>query len=93
MLGGSWAQVGGHNPYEALALGCHVLHGPHIDHFSESYADLATQGLTQELHTVDELAEAIVAQWQSTRRRAPHGSQSSVDALESLLQLGKFKAP
>lgn len=93
MLGGSWAKVGGHNPYEALALGCHVLHGPHIDHFSESYADLATQGLTQELHTVDELAEAIVAQWQSARRRAPDGSPGSVDALESLLQLGKFKAP
>jgi 3-deoxy-D-manno-octulosonic-acid transferase len=92
MIGGSWARVGGHNPYEALALGCHVLHGPHIENFSESYADLAEQGLTQERHEVDALAEAIVAQWQSAIPRAPHGSQSYAEAVESLIQLAKSKA-
>ena len=92
MLGGSWVPVGGHNPYEALALGCHVVHGPYIENFAESYADLATQGLTQERHEVDALAQAIDAQWMSAAPRTPHGSLSSAGALESLLQLAKSKA-
>ena len=91
MLGGSWAPIGGHNPYEALALGCHVLHGPHTENFSESYAELAIQGSTKEILEVDALTHAIAAQWRSATSRAPHGSLSSAEALENLLRLAKSK--
>lgn len=40
MIGGSWSPIGGHNPYEATRLGCHVVYGPHTHHFKESYADI-----------------------------------------------------
>jgi 3-deoxy-D-manno-octulosonic-acid transferase len=33
LMGGTWAQVGGHSPMEALAQGCPVLVGPHVHQF------------------------------------------------------------
>lgn len=65
MVGGSWADVGGHNPYEATALGNTVLHGPRVDNFSESYADLDTQGLSVLAQDAASIAATVLEVWQA----------------------------
>lgn len=41
LIGGSFGPVEGHNPWEAAALGCAVLHGPRIANFQGDYAALS----------------------------------------------------
>ena len=76
MVGGSWAPVGGHNPYEAIALGNTVLHGPNVANFSESYADLDAQGMSMLALNAEQLAAAVAKSWadapgNSTSAHAP----------------------
>jgi 3-deoxy-D-manno-octulosonic-acid transferase len=63
MVGGSWAPVGGHNPFEATALGCTVLHGPQVANFSESYEDLDAQGLSVLALDVQQVVAAVAEVW------------------------------
>ena len=75
-VGGSLADVGGHNPFEPAALGSAILHGPHVHNFEEIYARLAkasaARAVTQatlgaELDRVlepDEAARLAHAAWQ-----------------------------
>ncbi|MFG1430207.1 3-deoxy-D-manno-octulosonic acid transferase [Xanthobacter sp. V2C-8] len=42
-VGGSLVPRGGQNPIEAVKLGSVVLHGPHVDNFTETYAHLDAQ--------------------------------------------------
>ncbi len=72
LVGGSLAAVGGHNPHEPLALGCAVLHGPNVWNFSESYAELDAQGLSQPIADAAQLAAAVQAVWPSPRPRDDH---------------------
>jgi 3-deoxy-D-manno-octulosonic-acid transferase len=44
LMGGTWADVGGHNALEALAVGCPVLCGPHTHQFPELYEDMVAAG-------------------------------------------------
>lgn len=44
LMGGTFGPVQGHNPWEALALGASVLHGPNTANFATDYADLDTAG-------------------------------------------------
>ncbi len=39
-IGGTLVPHGGQNPIEAAALGCAILHGPHIHNFAEIFANL-----------------------------------------------------
>lgn len=89
MLGGSWAPVGGHNPHEALALGCHVLHGPNVWNFAESYEDLDTQGMSKEVKEIQDLAQAISRTWQQTTPRTVTSTQQTLEPLRSLLRLAQ----
>ena len=75
MVGGSWAPVGGHNPYEAIALGNTVLHGPNVANFSESYADLDAQGMSMLALNAEQLAAAVVKWW-----AADGGNSTSANA-------------
>lgn len=91
LVGGSIAEVGGHNPHEPLALGCAVLHGPNVWNFSESYADLDAQGLSRPIGNADELAAAVLANWQTAQARTPHRLldpkiEAMVEQLDTLLQ-------
>lgn len=91
LVGGSVAEVGGHNPHEPLALGCAVLHGPNVWNFSESYAELDAQGLSHPIGNADELAEAVQANWWSARTRTPHRPrdpkiEAMVEQLDALLR-------
>ncbi|MFG1403550.1 3-deoxy-D-manno-octulosonic acid transferase [Xanthobacter sediminis] len=42
-VGGSLVPRGGQNPIEAVKLGSVVLHGPHVDNFTETYTHLDAQ--------------------------------------------------
>ena len=72
LVGGSIAEVGGHNPHEPLALGCAVLHGPNVWNFSESYAELDAQGMSLLVQSADKLAGAVRAHWQDAHPRTPY---------------------
>ena len=58
-LGGSLTEVGGHNPYEPIALGTAVLHGPHIASFATIYDRLGRAGGALRVADGDELAAAV----------------------------------
>jgi 3-deoxy-D-manno-octulosonic-acid transferase len=40
LIGGSFDMVGGHNPWEAAALGAAILHGPDVSNFEADYSQL-----------------------------------------------------
>ncbi len=42
-LGGSLAEVGGHNPFEPIKLGCAVISGSHVFNFKEIYQNLVEE--------------------------------------------------
>ncbi len=84
LVGGSLATVGGHNPHEPLALGCAVLHGPNVWNFSESYAALDGQGLSQAITDATQLAAAVQAAWASPQPR--HDRRPTDPQAEHLLQ-------
>ena len=71
LVGGSFAEVGGHNPHEPHALGCQVLHGPHVWNFAESYAQLDAQGVSRPVHDVSSVAEAVRQAWSQPRATPP----------------------
>ncbi len=50
---------GGKNPYEAMALGSAVVHGPDVSDFAETYALLLRVGASHEVRTSQELGEAV----------------------------------
>ena len=89
MLGGSWAAIGGHNPYEALALGCRVLRGPNIWNFAESYEDLDAQGMSAAISQANDLAEAVSRVWIQAAPRTIDLTADALGALDSLLILAK----
>jgi 3-deoxy-D-manno-octulosonic-acid transferase len=91
MVGGSWAPVGGHNPYEATALGCTVLHGPQVSNFSESYADLDAQGLSVLAVEAQQIATTVTEVWAatdtSTQASTTRPAERSLAPIRQLLDL------
>jgi 3-deoxy-D-manno-octulosonic-acid transferase len=74
LIGGSLVPHGGHNPYEATAIGCPVLFGPHIENCKESYDDLVERGLASLVHSPEDLVTKVLAhmgQSIATKRRSP----------------------
>lgn len=61
---------GGKNPYEAMALGSVVIHGPDVSDFSETYVALAEAGAAREVRSGDALAAAVV-EMLDAEHRAP----------------------
>ncbi len=58
-VGGSLVQVGGHNPYEPVQLGCAVIHGPYVSNFAGIYARLAQAGGARLATTEADIAQAV----------------------------------
>jgi 3-deoxy-D-manno-octulosonic-acid transferase len=44
IVGGSYADHGGHTPFEPAAAGSAIIHGPHVSNFAESYVVLDAEG-------------------------------------------------
>jgi 3-deoxy-D-manno-octulosonic-acid transferase len=58
-VGGSFAPVGGHNPWEPARLDCAILHGPNTANFAADYAVLAEAGAARLVRTPEDLAAAL----------------------------------
>jgi 3-deoxy-D-manno-octulosonic-acid transferase len=59
LMGGSFGPVQGHNPWEAAALGCAVLHGPNVGNFTVDYAALQVADAAREIANADALVAAL----------------------------------
>jgi 3-deoxy-D-manno-octulosonic-acid transferase len=58
LVGGGFG-IGGHNPWEAAALGCAVLHGPGVANFAADYAAFHAAGAARAVQDAGELAAAL----------------------------------
>lgn len=90
LVGGSIAEVGGHNPHEPLALGCAVLHGPNVWNFAESYESLDRLELSQPVSDAEQIASAVATTWatpatREDRRPADPRVEAMLDQLKAHL--------
>ncbi|MCL4189603.1 MAG: 3-deoxy-D-manno-octulosonic acid transferase [Rhodobacteraceae bacterium] len=69
----------GKNPWEAIALGALVLHGPNLGNFAESYAVLRAAGASVEVADAAALAAAVAAA-QDAAFRAPRVAAATAQA-------------
>lgn len=58
-LVGGGSGIGGHNPWEAAALGCAVLHGPGVANFAPDYAAFHAAGAARAVADAAALAAAL----------------------------------
>ncbi len=62
LIGGTFSgSVQGHNPWEAVQLGCPVLYGPHVANFTDDYAALSAGDGARLVGDLDELAAAVLS--------------------------------
>lgn len=64
-IGGTLVPHGGQNPMEAAQLDCALLHGPHVQNFTEIFAGLAARQATAEIGDSATLAAQIGALMQN----------------------------
>ncbi|MEM9031307.1 MAG: 3-deoxy-D-manno-octulosonic acid transferase [Pseudomonadota bacterium] len=60
-LAGSFGNAGGHNPWEPVALGAALLHGPNVANAADDYRQLAECGAAIEVADADSLARVVTA--------------------------------
>ena len=58
-IGGSFVDVGGHNPLEAARLDTAILFGPHMYNFSEPAQDLMAEEAAHQVQSEGELSETL----------------------------------
>jgi 3-deoxy-D-manno-octulosonic-acid transferase len=58
-MGKSLVAEGGQNPIEPAKLGCAILYGPHIENFSDVYAELANARAAARVNDAESLARAV----------------------------------
>lgn len=89
-VGGSTRGIGGHNPYEPIALDVPVLHGPDTGNFAAIYSELDADGATRMVESAEDLAEALFAlcgteEGRAVTLRAARIARGGTDALERAL--------
>lgn len=62
LIGGSFGDTEGHNPWEAIAVGCPVMCGPNTSNFAQDYLQLEEEGLAHRIAGGDEAAGQL-ASW------------------------------
>lgn len=58
-VGGSFPQIGGHNPLEPARLGCAILHGPEVFNFADTYAEMRRNGSAGLVRNERDLAASL----------------------------------
>lgn len=58
-IGGSLAEVGGHNPFEPALLGSAILFGPHVRNFADAYARLTAADAAIEVSDAEALGRDL----------------------------------
>ncbi|SMX33613.1 3-deoxy-D-manno-octulosonic acid transferase [Octadecabacter ascidiaceicola] len=59
-IGGTFDATEGHNPWEAVALNCAILHGPRVQNFAMDYAILTDADAARLVKTAEDIAEALL---------------------------------
>lgn len=59
LIGGSLIEHGGHNPIEAIKLGCPCVSGPHVGNFRDIFSDLIASGGTGFVNPGPELGTGL----------------------------------
>ena len=77
-VGGSLGGIGGHNPYEPIALGTPVLHGPDTANFADVYRALDAAGGAHVVASSAELAAALTDLGNGARAEAMAETARSV---------------
>jgi 3-deoxy-D-manno-octulosonic-acid transferase len=83
-IGGSIAPLAGHNPFEAMALGSAILHGPETGNFAPAYAALDAAGGGRMVPDGAGMAHAVAAllRSDSTRRAMTDAAEAVHRRLE-----------
>jgi 3-deoxy-D-manno-octulosonic-acid transferase len=87
-MGGSLVRRGGQNPIEAAKLGAAILHGPHVDNFTEIYSALDEAHGAEEINDVNKLTVRFGA-WLTdakARRAVSDAARETVDMLGGALE-------
>ena len=61
LIGGTFSAVEGHNPWEALQLGCGVLHGPRVANFASDFETLRQAGACFAVHSTEDIVAHIIS--------------------------------
>lgn len=74
LIGGTFHAIEGHNPWEAIALGCGVLHGPRTANFASDFAALDDCGAAASVTNAKAIADAILG-------KTRHPNATNADSL------------
>jgi 3-deoxy-D-manno-octulosonic-acid transferase len=74
LLGGSYAQLGGQNLIEAIAVGCPMVMGPHTFNFADAATTAVEQGAAER---VESMQQGVATAVQLTTRAAAHQAMQS----------------
>ncbi len=92
LIGGTFSAVEGHNPWEALQLGCAVMHGPRTANFAADFAALQrAQACTQVacaadiVHILQQKKQHGLAAYRQLHRALQAGLSDLADALIRLI--------
>ncbi len=77
-VGGSLADVGGHNMLEPAAFGVPVLFGPHVHNFADIAQQLRSVGAARQVVDARQLADEVVALLRDANRRRHMGDAAMV---------------
>lgn len=67
-IGGSLFEIGGHNPFEAIKLGCAVIAGRGVYNFKEIYGELEKKNACVMIGSIDELISKVSGFLQNEER-------------------------
>ncbi|SLN46677.1 3-deoxy-D-manno-octulosonic acid transferase [Roseisalinus antarcticus] len=88
LVGGSLTETGGHTPYEPAALGCAILHGPHVANFAEDYAHLDAGGGALQVSDAASLAAGWLAHLDASAMPArARGLLTPADPTEMIVRI------
>jgi len=79
--GGSLLPFGGQNPLEPAVWGKPVLYGPYMENFLEAKNALEAAGAGTEVHSAEELSEAVIVLMQAPEDRSERGERARHAAL------------
>ena len=84
LIGGTFGLVEGHNPWEALQLGCQVMHGPHYKNFAADFRALNNVGASSPVHSPQNIVDALTS---SPKRKLKNYTRMRHEQNNSLTKL------
>ncbi|MDD3370932.1 MAG: 3-deoxy-D-manno-octulosonic acid transferase [Alphaproteobacteria bacterium] len=88
VMGGSFADIGGHNPIEPAQLGSAIVFGPHMYNFSEIEREFVVEGAAMRITTAGEIAPAVDFLWseEATRKKQAESARLLAERKRSILK-------